>query len=224
MILRQNFVSIIGMEDEILTRKKTPDWEKIELDYRAGVKSMREIAAEHGITHAAINKRAKREQWDRDLSARIQAKADALVSKAEVSKMVTAEKLETEKATVDANAQAIANVRLSHRKDITRIKDLASSLLDELSGQTIDRELFEQLGELMFNPDDKGIDKLNELYRKVISTPSRIDSMKKLTEAFKNLVSMEREAWGIDRVIGETGNPLLDLIAIVAERQQPLVK
>jgi hypothetical protein len=44
-----------------------PDWERIELDYRAGVKTLRQIAAEHGITHGAINKRAKRDGWERDL-------------------------------------------------------------------------------------------------------------------------------------------------------------
>ena len=35
------------------------DWEKIELDYRAGIKTMRQIADENGITHGAVNKRAK---------------------------------------------------------------------------------------------------------------------------------------------------------------------
>ena len=60
------------------------DWERIELDYRAGVKTLRQIADENGITHGAINKRAKRDGWERDLSDKIQRKADALVSKAAV--------------------------------------------------------------------------------------------------------------------------------------------
>lgn len=34
-------------------KKAAPDWERIELDYRAGVKSQREIASEHGVTHVA---------------------------------------------------------------------------------------------------------------------------------------------------------------------------
>jgi len=44
------------------------DWERIELDYRAGIKTLRQIADEHGITHGAVNKRAKRDGWERDLS------------------------------------------------------------------------------------------------------------------------------------------------------------
>jgi hypothetical protein len=56
----------------------TPDWDRIELDYRAGIKTLREIADEQGITHGAINKRAKRDGWVRDLSAKIRAKAPAV--------------------------------------------------------------------------------------------------------------------------------------------------
>lgn len=48
--------------------KTAPDWEAIELDYRAGIKTLRQIAEENGITHGAINKRAKRDGWERDLS------------------------------------------------------------------------------------------------------------------------------------------------------------
>ena len=50
--------------------KAQPDWERIELDYRAGIKTLRQIADEHGITHGAINKRARRNGWERDLSHR----------------------------------------------------------------------------------------------------------------------------------------------------------
>lgn len=59
---------------------KQPDWEAIERAYRAGLLSIREIASTQGITHGAINKRAKRDGWGRNLKAKIQAKADALVS------------------------------------------------------------------------------------------------------------------------------------------------
>ncbi|MGX9080421.1 hypothetical protein ACWTQY_31690, partial [Klebsiella pneumoniae] len=45
-----------------------PDWERIELDYRAGVKSLREIADGSGVSHVTISKRAKKEGWVRDLA------------------------------------------------------------------------------------------------------------------------------------------------------------
>ncbi len=64
---------------------KQPDWEAIERAYRAGLLSIREIASTQGITHGAINKRAKRDGWERDLRAKLQAKADSLVSKRTVT-------------------------------------------------------------------------------------------------------------------------------------------
>lgn len=65
------------------TRKQI-DWEKIEFDYRAGVKSLREIGDLYGCTEGAIRKRAKRDGWERDLAARIKAKADAVIIPREV--------------------------------------------------------------------------------------------------------------------------------------------
>ena len=59
-------------QDRTTPRKVAPDWERIEFDYRAGVRSLREIAGEHGISHVAINKRAKRDGWERERATRQQ--------------------------------------------------------------------------------------------------------------------------------------------------------
>ena len=177
------------------------DWERIELDYRAGIKTLRQIADEHGITHGAVNKRAKRDGWERDLSEKIHAKADALVSKAAVSSEVSTDTRLREQAVVDANAHAVADVRLAHRRDIRRARKLTNALLDELEQQT-DPEtlaLLSQLGEMLCNPDEKtGRDKLNELYNAVISLPERSKTMKVLAESLQKMVDMERQAFGMD--------------------------
>ena len=65
--------------------KKETDWESIERDYRAGLLSVREMAATYGVSHVAIMKRAKKDGWERDLSAKIKAKAEALVTTREVT-------------------------------------------------------------------------------------------------------------------------------------------
>ena len=51
-----------------MTAKKPVDWERIELDYRAGVLTLREISDKHAVSHVTIHKRAKRDEWSRDLS------------------------------------------------------------------------------------------------------------------------------------------------------------
>lgn len=178
--------------------KKQVDWERIEQLYRAGLLSVREIASAHGITHGAINKRAKRDGWERDLKARIKAKADALVSKSTVSTEVSKEQLATEKATVEANAQVIASIRIAHRTDIGRYRNLANKMLEELEGLTDNRELFDQLGELLDRPGDNGTDKLNDLYQKVISLPSRTKTLKDLGDTLKVLIALERQAYSIE--------------------------
>jgi hypothetical protein len=43
-----------------------PDWAKIEAEYRAGVRSIREIAREHGVSQPAISKYAQRHGWTRE--------------------------------------------------------------------------------------------------------------------------------------------------------------
>lgn len=195
-------------------KKAAPDWERIEADYRAGLLSVREIAASQGISHTAIQKKAKAEGWERDLAKRIQDKAEALVAKREVASQVATETAATDRVIVEANAEVIASIRLEHRKDIARSRSLAMALLGELEAQTGDIELFEQLGELLRSPDDKGMDRLNDLYQKVISTPGRIDGMKKLSETLKNLIGLEREAYGLVdaqkvEVTGKNGAPLI---------------
>ena len=185
---------------EKATGKAAPDWERIELDYRAGIKTLRQIADENGITHGAINKRAKRDGWERDLSEKIHAKADVLVSKAAVSSQVSKEARIAEKQVVDANAQAVADVRLAHRRDIHRARKLTNSLLDELEKQTDPDTLvmLAELGDLLRAPDENGMDKLNDLYQKVISLPERSKTMKTLAESLQKLVDMERVAFGMD--------------------------
>lgn len=180
-----------------MAEKITPDWERIEHLYRAGLLSVREIAASCGVSHTAIQKKAKAGSWERDLQAKIAAKADALVAKAEVAKEVAMETLATERGIVEANAQVIANIRMGHRTDIARYRRLANKLLDELEGLTDNRELFDELGELLLNPDDNGMDKPNDLYRKVIDLPTRTKTLKELGETLKNLIALERQAYDV---------------------------
>ena len=203
---------------ETTNAKPAPDWEKIEADYRAGIKTLRQIAGEHGVTHGAINKRAKRDGWSRDLSAKIAAKADELVSKSAVSTPVSSEARIAERELIDANAQAIVSVRLSHRKDIQRSRRITMRLLGELELQSgrENAELLEQLGEIMRREDDRGQDKLNDLYQKIISLPGRAKTMKDLGESLRVLVTLERQAFGLDDKDQKPQDALTTLLQSIA--------
>lgn len=186
---------------------RTPvDWEAMEADWRAGIKSVLQLSKEHGVSRAAILKHWGKLGVERDLAAKIHAKAEALVTQAAVTESVTPATRATETAIVQANAEMQAATILAHRSDIRRSRSLAMSMLSELEAQTGEAVLFEQLGELLRREDDKGVDRLNDLYRKVISLPGRVDSMKKLSDTLKTLIGLEREAFGIEGGSGGGGD------------------
>jgi hypothetical protein len=176
---------------------KRIDWEALEIQYRAGIRSLKDIGAEFGVSDAGILKRAKRDGWTRDLKAKIQAKADAKVSASLVSGEVSALTRLAEAAVIEAESTVQARIRLAHRKDISRARNVSLDLLAELEHETANPELFEELGELLRSEDDKAQDKRNDIYRRVISSAGRIDSMKKLADTLKTLIGLEREAYGL---------------------------
>ena len=180
--------------------QQQPDWERIECDYRAGVLSLREIAANQGVSHVSVSKRAKKEGWTKDLSQKIAKKADELVNRSMVNSLVNSEKAVTEKQVIDAGAEAIVRVRLSHRKDISRSRAIVMSLFDELE-LTCGPEnaaLLAELGEIMREPDERGQDKRADLYAKLLSLNGRSVTMKNLGESLKAMVALEREAFGLN--------------------------
>lgn len=177
--------------------KKQIDWEAIERDYRAGVLSLREIGEMHGVSHTSVKKRAVAKGWDRDISAKIKAKADTLVSNAQVSTVATEERLETEKLTIEANARVIADVKLAHRDNIKTGRTLVQKLIEELLEECNQGESLETLGEMMQDKDAK-FDPLYAAYKKAISLPGRASTIKTLSDALANLIKLERQAFNLD--------------------------
>ena len=117
----------------VIVELKKIDWEAIEIDYRAGIKTLRDIAEEHSITHGAINKRAKRDGWTRDLNAKIKAKAAFLVSKSLVSRTVSKEKRILESEIVEANALDSATIQINERKDVARARSVSMARAESAS-------------------------------------------------------------------------------------------
>jgi len=167
------------------TPPNAPNWDLIEAEYRAGIKPLRAIAEGHGITHGAINKRAKRDGWTRDLAARIQAKAEAMVSKALVSSEVSKERLATERLVVDANANAVFEVRMAHRTAIERSRTLFESLIGELEGLCTPQgqSLVDELAQAITSRDDAEIDQQEAAKR-----------LGRIREALQRVMSRKRAA------------------------------
>jgi transposase len=175
--------------------KEKVDWESIELEYAKGTTSNVKIAAMFGVSEAAIRKKIKQYAWTKDLRGKIKVAADRKVRESLVREKSARNKINEAKQ-VDIAAETQSIVIISHRKDIGRSRNLGTKLLFELEAQTENPELFEQLGELMKSPDEN-FDKLNEAYKKVISTTGRIDNYKKLMESLRYVITLERQSHGI---------------------------
>jgi hypothetical protein len=199
-------------------QKKNVDWLTLGLDYRAGMKSMRMLSKEYGISTARISQIANERAWSRDLAVRIKDQMQAKLDRSVLDGKLDAKTKITENLVVEANAQ-IQTVRiLRHRTDITRARSLVMTLFDELEILTGDTVLLRDLARLKHGADVNGTDKLTEVYNRVISMPSRVDAMKKLSDTLRILIALEREAFGIDRKIAETEDGIESVIRRVMEK------
>jgi len=196
--------------------RKAIDWDALSPHYRAGIRSLKDIGNEFDVSDAAIIKHARKEGWTRDLKGKVKAKADAKVSAAMVSAEVSTQTKITEKLTIEVESTVQARIRLAHRTDVGRSRTLAMRLLEELEIQTSQILGLEDLGKMMYAPDKNGVDKLNELYQKVISLPGRTKTMKDLGDTLKTLIGLERQAFGLDDAPPSSNDPLTTMLQRIA--------
>ena len=203
-------------------KRQKIDYERIERGWRAGILSPRQLAAAYEeetgqkVSHAAIIKHFTKLGIPRNLAEKIKAKSDDMVTRAMVTEQVTPVTIKRDKEIIEDAATQLTYVRLNQRKDIQRSRKIAMSLFDELEmmvGQE-NVKLLEMLGEFMWTPDDKGNDKINDLYMKIISMPGRVKSMKDLSDTLKTLIALERQAFGLD----DENNKPVDALTALLER------
>lgn len=209
--------------------RSSADWVIVERDYRAGIRPLRDIAADHGITEASIRKRAKRDGWSRDLTGRIQAKAEEKVRKEQVRKVGTQESAistATEKQIVEANAEIIAQADLLNRRDVASTNSLARSQLDELDAMTDPgfRERLEWLGQIndesfVTETGREVKDKANELYRYIISFHGRVKALKDIAATQGVSIPMQRRILKLDAEADKDQSAVDELLAKINANQ-----
>lgn len=199
------------------------DWEAVEREYRIGLKTLRQIGEEFGCSHVAVKKRAEREGWDRDLSAKIREATESKVTKALVTKQVTKETAISERQLVEANAAVCAQVVLDQRSDLSESAELERKLMAELLAMTDKADQFRELGEMMRSPDEFGQDKVNDQYFAAISNPQRIKSAKLLMDMRKARIETERKVLRLDEQKPADVSPLAELVKAVSGTPLPVV-
>lgn len=199
-----------------MSEKKFIDWELVERDYRAGIKTLRQIAEEHGVSHVAIQKRAKKELWSRDLTQKVQQRANELVTKALVTSEVTKEQKASEVETVKAYGEIVANVDLSQREDVKLAMSNARGMLIELVelSKPEFRQVLEWMGREFDESNATFKDKGNELYHYIISLAGRVKMAKELAGVHGVYVPLQRKIYKLDDDDSRKSS-IDDLLAII---------
>lgn len=111
------------------------DWAAIEEEYRAGQKTIRAIAEQHGLSDTAIRKRAKQDGWMRDLSDKVRREVRTKLVREQVRTDATDEEI------IEAAAGTGAGIIQQHRSRIAKASGLADKMLTELESATGDVDI-----------------------------------------------------------------------------------
>lgn len=194
------------------------DWDRIEPEWRAGLKSVLQIAAEYEeatkqkVSHTAINKHFKQLGIPRNLNAKVMAKADAIVSAAMVSGKVSVETTATDAAIIDNNAMAVAQLRLLHRGRIGKQASLVELLTSQLEEAARGREEIENA--IHEDTKEDGSGQRRSMMLKAVSLQSHSTIAVNLSNALKTLIGLERQAFSIKDETDSpaSANPLASLL------------
>lgn len=202
--------------------KDAIEWDLVERDWRAGVKSQALMSKEYGVSRAAMQKHFDKRGITRDLGGKVRSAAATIVAQT-VAEQAAPQSFTaspaSERDIIEANATMQSQIIIQHRSDIQRSRRLSMALLTELEQQTDHLDLIEQLQDAMRDPDDKGLVRRLELLERLTSLGSRAGTMKSLADTLRSLVALERQAFGLDEKDDEdSGSGIEDVIKRVQEK------
>lgn len=184
---------------------------ELEGDWRAGLLSIRVIAAKYRVAPEHLSAYARKVGWDKgDLGVAInKAATSALVQRA-VGDTLPADGLAPDtRETVRQYGQIVAQVIESQRSDVGSARNYCTKLrreLEELTGPEIDEAAVNTLADLiadqnpelakMLRPGKKSLLPLKE---QLMFLALKADILKTLAIATEKFITLERQAWGLDR-------------------------
>lgn len=178
--------------------KRKPDseiqWDQIERDYRAGLKSLSQIAREHEVSRDRIKRRADKEGWERNLSQKINEAAKNKLNELSAQTVAELPEAETEeernRQIVELAAQTQVELVRHHREDIGTMRHISRKMMGKLD-EALDKGLqvtsVDEQGEPTGEPMFIGMD---------LETAGKV--FNNLTNGYQRLVQLERQAFGMD--------------------------
>jgi hypothetical protein len=173
-------------------------WACIEWKFRLGVVSIREIARQHQITDRAIRKRAKRENWRRDLRGRVKAQVRAELVRSEVRTATRAHAdREIEQAHVNAAANAVMEVIEKQRNDLARARRIVEQLLAHLHTAATHRTDIET--DIVHETQSDTASSRRGHMLRCVSLSAHSATARDLLLALKILITLERQTLNMNR-------------------------
>lgn len=178
------------------------DWKLIEREYRTNMYSDAELSRRHGCSRTAIQKKAKKLKWTRDLSSAVRQATNAkLVQEdAKVAGKVAGCNAVPDSETIDRASDTAVEVVKCQRRDINNLRDLEAKLIEELGGEP----------NKLYITQHKGL-----IVEKVVAIPvtERAAALNNLANVQHKRIQLERQAFGIkDDDTGKKANPLEEII------------
>lgn len=182
--------------------RRTVDWQRIRADHNTGRYTDQELGELHGVARNSISRRRLKDNqadpslWAVDKSAEVKRYTAALLVQQDVAQKVAAGGAAS--AVVEA-ALAARDVILRHRGDLTKARDTAIAMLEELAATTTkasDIEAFSAL--LSADLDDQAKAAWREQFKGFMRLHARSSSMHKLADSLIKLQNGERKAFGLD--------------------------
>lgn len=114
---------------------KRHDWELIEREYRTGRFSLTQLEKCHGVHRSNISRRAKKDNWEKDLTGRVRERTQQKITKASLSPEAQAAFDNDDDQIVEHAANENAAVVKGHRKNLERWRSIAERFAELLENQ-----------------------------------------------------------------------------------------
>ena len=117
-----------------MARLSKEQWEQLKADYVTGVYNVSALAKKYGITHTAINKRVKKEDWkkidDDDLRELAQQKKVSKCFKKKVSKV--SKEVKVSEVALDEKIEEIVDVAILLEKNAQKLLSKQTQMMEEM--------------------------------------------------------------------------------------------
>lgn len=171
------------------------DWDAVEPHYRAGIRPLKDIGAQFGVSDVAILKHARKHGWTRNLRAKIDERTREKVSAAVVSAEVREAKALTEAVRVEVESEVRSRLELAQRADMAEIRVASMNLVREHSAVTANVEALERVAEALAAGDEA---KMTDALNKALSLPGRAKTLKDAAETAMKAIELERRVNRLD--------------------------